>query len=107
MASGILGTPTDLSADTTVTVYTVPDETFTMASISFCNRSDSNALIRLAVSRSDTPQPADYIEYDASIGANDILERTGLILNASDKLVVSSNIDSVNVFAYGIETSSL
>jgi len=107
MASGILGTPTDLLADTMVTVYTVPVDTFTMASISFCNRSNNNALIRLAISNLDTPEPADYIEYDASVGANDILERTGIILNASTKLVVSSNIDSVNVFAYGIETSSL
>ena len=106
MASGILGTPTDLTADTLVTIYTCPPQTFTVASISFCNRSENNALIRLAIAELDTPANPEWIEYDYTIGAHDILERTGLILDAGKKLVVSSNIAEVNVCAYGIETQS-
>ena len=49
MASGILGTPTDLTAVTLATLYTCPATTFTVASVSVCNRSTSPTNIRIAI----------------------------------------------------------
>lgn len=104
MASGILGTSADLSATTLTTIYTVPTSTFAVASVNITNRNATSVDVRLALAASDTPNAADYIEYDVSIPANAVLERTGLVLGASQKIVVYSSDANVSVVAYGIET---
>jgi len=106
MASGRLGTPADLSAATLTTIYTVPAENFAVTSINILNRGASAATVRLALAATDTPTNAEYIEYDVSIPAKAVLERTGLVLAAGQKIVVYSDVTSVSVVAYGIETSA-
>jgi pyruvate dehydrogenase complex dehydrogenase (E1) component len=106
MASGRLGTPADLSAATLTTIYTVPADNFAVTSINILNRGASAATVRLALAATDTPTNAEYIEYDVSIPAKAVLERTGLALAAGQKLVVYSDVTSVSVVAYGIETSA-
>ena len=106
MASGRLGTPADLDAATLTTVYTVPADNFAVASINILNRGASAASVRLALAATDTPTNAEYIEFDVSVPAKAVLERTGLVLAAGQKLVVFSDVTSVSVVAYGIETSA-
>lgn len=108
MASGVLGTPTDLSADTLATIYTCPADTFTVASISICNRSTSAAKIRIAISATaGSPTDAEYIEFDASVSANGVLERTGIILDATKNIEVQADSNDISAMAFGIETSTL
>ena len=108
MASGILGTPADLSAGQYTTLYTVPGSTFSIASVSIVNRSNTTLTIRLAVTTqvSGTPLTAEFIEFDSSIAPKAILERTGIVLNAGVKLVAYSSAVNCNAVVFGIETAA-
>lgn len=103
MATGRLGIA-DLTGDVLTTLYTCPDDTFGVTSVSFCNRGNSAVTVRLAVADLDTPVNAEYIEYDVELLAKGVLERTGIVLSSGQKLVVRSSGSNVSAVAFGIET---
>ena len=106
MATGRLGTA-DLAAVTDTTVYTCPSSTFAVLTVSVVNRGTSDVTIRLAVCDTSTIGNDEYIEYDTTLSAKGVLERTGIVLDAGKLLVVRSSATSVNAVAYGIETSTV
>lgn len=108
MATGRLGTA-NITTTADTTVYTVPANTFSVVSVNIVNRSSSaSAQIRIAIASSATPTTAEYIEYDTSLVANGVLERTGLVIDAGKLLVVQTptSTPTLSVVAYGIETST-
>ena len=106
MATGILGVPSNLLATTNTSVYTVPAATFAVVTVSICNRGATAVTIRLAVAALSTPTDAEYLEYGVSLGANSVLERTGIVMQTGKILVVYSSAATVTAIASGIETST-
>lgn len=105
MATGRLGVSA-IPATTLTTVYTVPSGNYSVFSVSITNRNSSPITIRLALSTSATPNPEEYIEYDTSIIANGVFERTGLVAQAGLNIIVYSSASGVGASVYGIETST-
>ena len=105
MATGRLGTA-DLSAATDTTVYTVPASTYAVATITVVNRGTSAANIDIALADTATPGNDEYIEYNTELLAKNVIERTGIVLDAGKLIVVKSSASSVNAVVVGIETAA-
>lgn len=108
MATGRLGTA-NVTTTGNVSVYTVPASTFSVVSINVTNRSGSPANIRIAIASSGTPGLDEWIEYDSSLVANGVLERTGIVMDAGKIVVVQTPTatPTLSVMVYGIETSTV
>ena len=102
MASGILG-QANPAATTNTTIYTVPAATLASFSISIVNRSTATITARIGISSTATPGLAEWIEYGASIPASGVLERTGLVANATKNVVVFISTADASVSVYGYE----
>ena len=108
MATGRLGTA-NITTTSNTTIYTCPASTFSVISVSVANRSSSAAAsVRIALASSTSPGNDEWLEYDSSLVANGVIERTGIVMDAGKILVVqiSSATPSVSVVAMGIETST-
>ena len=102
MASGILGQSAP-SATTNTTVYTVPSAKVATVSMNICNTGTSPIYVRVALSATGTPSASEWIEYDAEILASGVLERTGIVMNATKNIVVYTDTATASVSVYGYE----
>lgn len=103
MASGRLAA-VDIAAATTYTsVYTVPATKLASFNLNLVNRSAVSVQVRIALAATASPTNAEFIEYDATIPANGVLERSGLTLDAAKFVVVYASLIGVTAVVWGIE----
>lgn len=101
--SGKLGSAA-LAADTTTTVYTVPENTVATLNMSLVNRGTDPAKVRVAITNTVAPGNADWIEYDAEIpAAGGVLERTALVIGAGENIIIYSDVGNVSARVHGFE----
>jgi hypothetical protein len=110
MANGILGSA-DLAAVTYTGIYNVPVNTFSVATVSICNKNATSITVRLAIAKTDAtgntlPVADDYLEYETEILPNGVLERTGIVIDASRQIYARSSAANTAVMVYGIETAT-
>lgn len=99
MAGGKLGSAS-LTANTNTSIYTCPASTVATVNVNLTNRTTSAITVRLSIGAA-TPADADYIEYDTSIPANGVLERSGLVMSAAEVLVARASATGISVRAFG------
>ena len=105
MATGRLGA-SNMSAGSNTSIYTCPADTYAVASLNICNRGNQATSVRIAVADLATPTNGEYIEYDTEILSKGVLERTGIVLAAGQKIVCYASGANISAVAMGIETST-
>ena len=105
MTSGKLGSA-DLTATTNTLLYTVPDSSLATLNIRVANRNSSAIKVRIAIGTGDAPAAADYIDYDVFVDAGGILEDTGIVCGAGEKVWAYSSMASVSVRVHGFEEAA-
>lgn len=106
MATGRLAAE-DLTAAANTTVYVCPTDTYTVATLNLCNRGTDTSTISVAIATTDSPGVGEYVEFETDLLPKNVLERTGIVLAADQRIVVNSSIASVSAVVVGIETSSV
>jgi hypothetical protein len=106
MATGRLGAQ-DLTSTSATLVYTCPASTFAVVSVNLCNRSAASVVVSLALATSTSPGLQEYLEFQTTIGANGVLERTGIVMDAAKLIVVTAGTaNAISAVVYGIETAT-
>lgn len=105
MASGKLGAA-DLAAAADTLLYTVPASTVSTLNIRVANRNAGQIKVRIAIGVAAAPAVTDYIDYDVVVGANGILEDTGIVCGAGEKVWVRSDLANVSVRIHGFEEAA-
>lgn len=104
MASGVYSKVDVSNATTWTAVVAAPTSGTKVTTLNIVNRTASSATIRVALaSAAGSVTDADCIEYDVSLPANGVLERTGIVLDSSNGLHVYSSIAGLSAVAYGID----
>lgn len=106
MATGVQAS-TALTATTDTIVYTIPSGYTWTGCVSFCNRNSSQAKVRLAFGTGSSLAAGQYVEYDFPLppagSPGNVLERTGVVLQAGHRVLAYSDSSNVDVVVYGIE----
>jgi hypothetical protein len=107
MANGVLASVA-LNATTYTSIYGPPLNTFSVVTVSICNKNATAIQVRLALAVDPAiPANGNYIEYNAEILPGGVLERGGIVLQRGRTIYAHSTQANTDVVVYGIETSTV
>jgi hypothetical protein len=94
-----------LTTGETKVVYTTPSGKRTVCNLGICNRGSLSSTFNVAIVNGYTGVIADedYIEFSSELGGKSVFERTGIVLDAGDSIVVVSGSGNISVSAWGYE----
>lgn len=95
-----------LDPDVDTVVYECPSKRLSSISVNVCNPNNFIVKINLAIvdGSEAVPLANDYLEKNTKMYAEEVLERTGLVLNTGQKIVARAIQDSgIIVNVYGFE----
>jgi hypothetical protein len=90
----------DIGTGTDVLLGTI-DEAGTV-NIRLCNRNAADVKVRIAIGTGAGPAAGDYIEYDTTLPANEVLEDGGITVSIGEKIWVRSDTANVSARAFGM-----
>lgn len=94
------------AADTETLLWTAGAATENTVNVSFVTRG-ATSLVRLAIAdASSTPDPADFVEWDAEVPPGKPLERTGLSIGSEQRLYVQASTADVSFVVHGVSKST-
>lgn len=102
---GLLGKSAPL-ASTSTKVYTVPSGKTATLNINVCNRGSSIALVTIWIAAADSPANSEALEYQASVPVGGVLERTGIVCAAGERVIVRATTADCSVRVSGFEESA-
>jgi hypothetical protein len=97
-----------LAATTYTSIYGPPADTFSVVTISICNKNATAINVRIALAvNPNIPAPGNYIEYNAEVLPGGVLERGGVVIQNGRTIYAYSTQANTDVVVYGIETSTV
>lgn len=85
-------------------VYRCRTTGYTVASINICNKGTSSADITIMISNTvNSTDLAGTIEFQSSIPAKGVLERTGIVVGSTQYLTITSSSTDISIIAMGAE----
>lgn len=102
MASGLLGRRN--GDDTDGTVYTAPSSTLSVVNLNIANTTSSGDVITVYVAPSGATLGTEHKIESFTLGANSVLERTNIVLDAGSFIAVNATAGTV-ANCWGIEES--
>lgn len=107
MANGVLASVA-LAATTYTIIYAPPVDTFSVVTVSICNKNATAIQVRLALAVDPAiPANGNYIEYNAEVLPGGVLERGGVVIQRGRTIYAYSTQANTDVVVYGIETSTV
>lgn len=103
MADGFIS-QTEVTQYTNTVIHTVTAGRYAEFSVALFNTTTQPINASIAISSNTNPANVNYINQGVVIPAKAVWERTGLIANASKKIVVNTTANGVNASVYGVET---
>lgn len=101
MASGKLSAAS-LAAGVDTLIYSVPTGKTATLNINVVNRGSSTT-VRIAIGTGAAPADTDYIEYGTALPPSGVIERTGLVCSAGEKIWCQSSAGNASVRVHGFE----
>lgn len=100
MSTGKIGAA-DLVADVDTLLGAAVDENM-VVNIRLVNRGTDTVKVRVAIGTGVSPTAKDYIDYDATVPPNGMLENSGLALTSGEKIWVRADKATVSARAHGL-----